>query len=133
MDVKPCLEYRFAIKVSGPDHSATLELPTPLGPASPAEVLSSRYVPEAPSAGFAADAGAQLATLRWDPVDCAASYDVSVRAAGGGGGEEVFLQVAEGETEVRVGDLRPCTAYEVTVNAYLGDEVGEFLGTFATR
>ncbi len=75
--------------------------------------------------------GARTATLKWDPVDCASSYDAYVREVGGDG--ESYKEVPEGDSQIVFDDLKPCTSYEVTVSAYLGDEVGDYLGTFATK
>ncbi len=58
--MKPCLEYRFAIKVTGAEGEATLELEQALGPASQEEIGRSRYEPEAPGKGFGAEVGTKV-------------------------------------------------------------------------
>ncbi len=78
----------------------------------------------------------QTATLSWDPVDCATSYEVVVRGVGGDSSSSpppIYRQVEEGQTQVRLDELEPCSSYEVAIAAYLGDEAGEYTGRFATR
>ena len=79
----------------------------------------------------------QTATLSWDPVDCATSYEVVVRGVGGDSSSPssppIYRQVEEGQTQVRLDELEPCSSYEVAIAAYLGDEAGEYTGRFATR
>jgi len=133
--IKPCLEYQFQIKVEGAKpgvSEAMFELPQSLGPAAEEDIIDSGYKPEAPT-DFAVKAGANSATVSWTQSDCALSYDVGFSESG-----EASKMRAEtvpaGETRVNVGDLKPCTRYETTITAVLGDEFSDDLvQSFATK
>ncbi len=68
-------------------------------------------------------------------MDCATSYEVVVRGVGDSSSPSppIYRQVEEGQTQVRLDELEPCSSYEVAIAAYLGDEAGEYTGRFATR
>ncbi len=68
-------------------------------------------------------------------MDCATSYEVVVRGVGDSSSSSppIYRQVEEGQTQVRLDELEPCSSYEVAIAAYLGDEAGEYTGRFATR
>ena len=133
--LKPCLEYQFQIKVEGAKpgvSEAMFELPQSLGPASEDEIIDSGYKPEA-ATDFAVKAGANSASVSWSKSDCALSYDVGFSESG----DNSKLRsetVAGSASSVNIGELKPCTRYETTITAVLGDEFSEDLvSSFATK
>jgi hypothetical protein len=108
------------------------ELPQTLGPATEEEIMESGYKPEAPT-DFNVKAGANSATITWEKSDCALSYEVSFSESG----EASKLRsetVPADEAKINVGDLKPCTRYETTVSAVIGDEYSDDLvQSFATK
>ncbi len=128
-EVKPCLRYQFAIKVTG-ESEAILQLTASVGPAEEQEIVDSGFVPSAPS-GFEAEGGANMATLRWDAVDCAAKYELSVNEAGS---NEYSFKSAE-SNQIQLEGLKFCTNYEATINALsLGDEYSsDLIVNFKTK
>lgn len=128
-DVKPCLQYQFAIKVSG-QSEATLQLSKTVGPAEESEITSSGFVPEKPE-GFEAVVGANMATLKWDGVDCAASYELSYNEVGSE--DQPEFKSAEGN-EVQLEGLDFCTNYEITLNSVIGEEFSDdLISNFRTK
>lgn len=109
LSVAPCLVYSFAIRVSGQDE-ATIELSKTLGPAEEAEIVSSGFIPLAPT-GFTSDNMATMATLKWDASACAERTELNYAEVGTG--DYQYVEVEEGE--VQVNDLKPCTSYEVII------------------
>ena len=133
--IKPCLEYQFQIKVEGGKEGvseAMFELPQSLGPASEDDIFESGYKPETPT-DFAVKAGANSATVSWTKSDCALNYDVGLSESGDMS-KLKSENVPAGDTKVNVGDLKPCTRYETTITAVLGDEFSEdLIHAFATK
>lgn len=133
--IKPCLEYQFQIQVEGKGDKvseAMFVLPTTLGPATEEEIIDSDYKPEPPT-NFAAKVGANSASLTWSKSDCALSYDVGLIESGDAS-KLRSETVPSGETKVNVGELKPCTRYETTITAILGDQYSDDLvQSFATK
>ena len=134
--LKPCLEYQFQIKVEGSRSGvseAMFELPKTLGPATEEEIIESGFKPEVP-ANFGAKVGANSATLTWSESDCALTYEIGLVESGDVSKLRSESVPAGGETKVNVGDLKPCTRYETTISALLGDEYSDDLvSSFATK
>lgn len=133
--LKPCLQYQFQIKVVGIKagiSEAMFELPQLLGPASEDEILESGFSPEAVT-DFGVKVGANSATITWSGSDCASNYEVSL-ADTSETAKSRTESVPSGETKLNIGDLKPCTRYEATINAVLGEEYSNDLtASFATK
>ncbi len=129
--VKPCLVYEFAIKVIG-EAEDVVELADTLGPATPEEIKESGFTPNAPT-GFAPEVLSGNATLKWKPSDCAEGYDIYYNEVGSDK-QATYVPWTGGEaTSVGIDSLKPCTDYEVTLVAYLGNQESETFENFATK
>ena len=132
--VKPCKKYHFRIKVTGNDvesMEACLPINSVLDSLSEEDIKKSGYTPE-PVRGFEADVHAEHAELKWDPSDCAESYEVGYIAAGDEGDATTVKPVGL-LTSVSVSNLQPCTRYETFVYASFCDRYSEISTEFATE
>ncbi len=112
---------------------AMFELPKTLGPATEEETVDSSFKPDAPE-NFGAKVGANSASLTWSKSDCALSYEIGLIESGDTSKIRSETVPAGGESKINVGDLKPCTRYETTVSAILGDKYSEDLvSSFATK
>ena len=109
------------------------ELPKTLGPATEEEIVDSSFKPDAPE-NFGAKVGANSATLTWSKSDCALSYEIGLVESGDTSKLRSETVPAGDETKINVGDLKPCTRYETTISAILGDKYSDDLvSSFATK
>ena len=109
------------------------ELPKRLGPATEEEIVDSSFKPDAPE-NFGAKVGANSATLTWSKSDCALSYEIGLVESGDTSKLRSETVPAGDETKINVGDLKPCTRYETTISAILGDKYSDDLvSSFATK
>ncbi|TRY61160.1 hypothetical protein TCAL_14959 [Tigriopus californicus] len=128
VDVKPCLEYQFQIRVMGKIETI-LDLPTVLGPASEEQIAESGFIPGPPS-DLESVVGAYNAKLSWTPSDCGKKYDINFHEVGS---DEYRYETIK-ENNLEIGDLKPCTNYEATLNALIGDDYSEdYVSNFATK
>uniref|UniRef100_A0A0K2T470 Fibronectinlike [Oryzias latipes] n=1 Tax=Lepeophtheirus salmonis TaxID=72036 RepID=A0A0K2T470_LEPSM len=122
-DIKPCLEYEFQIQVSGEEEEAIFQVPFKLGPADMENIKQSDFVPDIPT-DMEADVGANSASLSWKESDCAEAYEMNYIESGNKKGH-VTLAIQDGQTEIMLNDLKPCTSYDISLYAILGDKYGE--------
>ncbi len=128
-NIKPCLKYQFRIQVVGAKEGvseAFFELPDQLGPATEDEIEGSKFRPEIPD-DFSAKPLANSASISWLGSDCANSYQVVLSEAGDTSKSRTETVA---DTKLAVGDLKPCTRYETTINAVLYDEYSDDLTDF---
>jgi len=109
---------------------AFFELPEILGPATDDEIAASNYEPDSPD-DFSAKPLANSASLSWSGSACATAYQV-VLAEAGEAAKARTETVAD--TKLTVGDLKPCTRYEATLNAIAHDQYSPDLNdAFVTK
>ena len=133
-EVKPCLEYTFAIQVQG-EKEARLELSTSnLGPATEEEISNSNFVPDSPT-GFQKTVAAMSATLSWDESACAGAYSITYKEIGADDSDSKYVDL-DTATNAEIKGLKPCTKYEVILSAYLNSQASvpaETGDTFSTK
>eukprot|EP00096_Caligus_rogercresseyi_P009763 TRINITY_DN3375_c0_g1_i1.p1 TRINITY_DN3375_c0_g1~~TRINITY_DN3375_c0_g1_i1.p1 ORF type:complete len:787 (+),score=243.48 TRINITY_DN3375_c0_g1_i1:665-3025(+) len=122
-DIKPCLEYEFQLQVSGPEEEAIFQIPYKLGPADAESIKESDFVPDMPT-DVLAEEGANSVSLSWKNSDCAEAYEINYIESGASTGH-VTLALQDGSTEINLSDMKPCTSYDISLYAILGDKYSE--------
>ena len=123
-EVKPCLQYEFAIKVNGKggEESTFFMNSQTVGPATEEQINNSGFVPDQPQ-GLRAVVGSTEATLSWDKSDCASSYEISNMEVNS---QNTSFKSSE-TNSVQLDGLQHCSNYEVAVSAVLNGEYSDDL------
>ncbi|QQP57826.1 Fibronectinlike, partial [Caligus rogercresseyi] len=111
------------LQVSGPEEEAIFQIPYKLGPADAESIKESDFVPDMPT-DVLAEEGANSVSLSWKNSDCAEAYEINYIESGASTGH-VTLALQDGSTEINLSDMKPCTSYDISLYAILGDKYSE--------
>ena len=131
VDVKPCLNYDFRIKLftddDRPQETTTIaSLPALNGE----EVLNSGYKPEPPADFKATKITESSTTLTWEKSDCARSYELNY---GDQNSDEPITKQLGDKSLATITGLQPCKTYVTHIYSALGEKYGEIEKQFSTK